>query len=113
MTFQVNLVPRAAEDVDEILGWIRRRSPSGAETWKRRWMAVLDDLARSADRASLAAESDDHREPIRQILFKTRRGRFYRALFVIRGNLVYVIHVRGPGQNLLSVDELRATLPDE
>lgn len=45
----------------------------------------------------LAAEADHFDESLRQVLFKTRRGRAYRALFVIRGRVVHVLcHSRKP-----------------
>jgi len=44
---------------------------------------------------------------IRQVTFKTRRGRMYRLLFEIRGAEIIVLHVRGPGQRLLGKDDIR------
>jgi hypothetical protein len=44
-------------------------------------------------------------------MFKTRHGRTYRLLYVVRGDLIYLLHVRGPGQDLMGDDEVR--LPDE
>jgi hypothetical protein len=41
------------------------------------------------------------------VIFKTRRGRAYRALFLIRGDVVFVLHVRGPGQRPLEPGELK------
>ena len=52
-------------------------------------------------------EDEDHEEEIRHILFKTRRGKTYRAIFIIRTDTVFVLHVRGPGQDLIAPDELR------
>ncbi len=54
-----------------------------------------------------APESEYVVEEIRQFFFKTRRGLRYRALFSISGVKIYVLHVRGPGQELLGPDELR------
>jgi plasmid stabilization system protein ParE len=103
MSFHVRTTDTALDDVRGILRWIAERSPSGAEAWYRRWREVLTDLQKRADVYGLAPENEDHPELIRHILFKTRRGRTYRALFVVRD---LILHVRGPGQRLLRPDEL-------
>jgi plasmid stabilization system protein ParE len=106
MKFRVSLTTSAKQNVRGILRWIQERSRSGAEAWYRRWQRVLNDLGQSADTFGAAAEDDDHDETIRQVVFKTHRGLPYRALFVVRGPNVFVLHVRGPGQDLMSPDEI-------
>ena len=110
MNFDVSLSDGAAADILAILKWIDDRSRPGASTWLRKWDEVLQSIRARADHFGPAPESYEYREAIRQVVFKTRRGRPYRALFVIREMHVYVLHVRGPGQNVLSSDEIR--LPD-
>jgi plasmid stabilization system protein ParE len=107
MTFHVNLSHAATADVRAILRWIAERSPQGSEAWYRRWLEVLDSLKQRADEFALAPESQQYPEPIRQVIFKTKHGRPYRAVFTIRDADVFVLHVRGPGQRLLKPDELR------
>ena len=51
-------------------------------------------------------EADDFGIDLRQSLFRTRRGRLYRLLFVIRGDVVHLAAVRGPGQEMVSADDL-------
>lgn len=101
MTFQVVIVRKAEQDVEAIVGWIRRRSPAGALACRRAWNEALDLLERSADRCSLAAESRRYPLPLLQKLFKTRHGRRYRILLTVQGNVAFILRVRGPGQNLL------------
>lgn len=110
MTYHVELTLQAEQDIDHILDWLRRRSPQGAATWFRRWNQVLADLSKNASSCRLAPENDDHDDEIRNLVFNTRRGKKYRALFVIRENVVFVTNVRGPGQDLVAPDELK--LPD-
>jgi hypothetical protein len=55
----------------------------------------------------LAVESEHVDAEIREVLFKTRRGLVYRLLFTIRQSHVFVLHVRGPGQDWIGSDELR------
>lgn len=107
MIFQVFVTYGAKSDVRLILQWISKRSRTGAQTWYRRWVQVLGELSETADHCAVAPESEDYHEVIRQVIFKTRRGRPYRALFVIRNRDVFVLHVRGPGQDLLSPDQIR------
>lgn len=111
MNFQVILLPQAERDVAAILAWLHDRSPQGAAAWYRSWMATIESLETTAGGCGRAPEDKDHEATIRQILFKTRRGRPYRALFAIRAATVYVLHVRGSGQNVLNHDELQ--LPGE
>lgn len=106
MSFRVDLTYRAERDVDHILSYLTKRSPQGATTWADRWDEVLSDLATNARQKSLAPENDDHDEVLHHVVFKTRHGRKYRAIFVIRGNLVFVPHVRGPGQDRVPPDEM-------
>lgn len=107
MKRNVVLLPAAEADVGHIFAWIHQRSPEGAATWYRRWLEVIDKLELSADGLAAAPEDADHPARIQQILFKTHRGKTYRALFTICGDTVYVLHVRGPGQDLMSADALQ------
>ena len=45
---------------------------------------------------------------VRHMTFKTRRGRPYRLLFTLADREARVLHVRGPGQDLVSADELNS-----
>lgn len=78
----------------------------GAVNWAREFNKALDSLKHNPARG-LAPESVDHDEPIREKLFKTRQGLSYRILFVVRGQRVFVLHIRGPGQDLILPDEMR------
>lgn len=110
MTFDVVHLPQAEADLDEILAWLHERSPTGAATWFRRWLEVEDLLRRRPASQALAPENSDHEEEIRNVIFKTRRGKKYRCLFLIREETVYVLHIRGPGQDLVAPDHL--PIPD-
>ena len=107
MSFDVSVTEGSADDIREILQWIDDRSRPGAISWLGEWRRLLHSIRARADHFGLAPESHDHPEPIRQALFKTRRGRSYRALFVIRDINVFVLHVRGPGQDVLRSGEIR------
>jgi hypothetical protein len=40
------------------------------------------------------------------MLFGTRRGRTYRVLFVIRGDVVQILCVRGPGERPVKPEDI-------
>lgn len=108
MSFRVSVTTGAQSDVRLILHWLSERSRAGAEAWYRRWLETLHYLRQRAGSSPEAPESEDHAEVIRQVLFKTRRGRFYRALFILRDCDVFVLHVRGPGQDTLRPEDIRS-----
>jgi hypothetical protein len=59
-----------------------------------------------AANCGLAPENGYGDAEIRDLVFKTRRGKQYRILFTICGDVVFVRHVRGFGQDLVSPDDL-------
>ena len=104
MNRRVILQPTAIRDIDDIITFLVDRSPAGAERWCDRWDEVIATLADDASKFAPAQESERHGGNIRQVMFRTRYGRVYRALFVIEDDTVHVLHVRGPGQDLLPPD---------
>lgn len=109
MTYSVIVQPAAECEFDVLYSFIEKRSRRGANSWANAYFQMLRAIKNNPEGYSLAPESSLHEEDIRQAVFRTRRGLPYRALFLIRKNVVRVIHLRGPGQDNLSVDEL--TLP--
>lgn len=107
MTYRVRIIPQAERDIDRLFLWIAKRAPEGAATWYRRLQEVLESLRTSPLSGSLAPEHLHLQREIRDLNFKTRRGRMYRLLYEVQGNEVLVLHGRGPGQRLLNEDEVR------
>lgn len=91
-------LPKARQDKDSIFRWLEERSPTGALAWLDAYDLLVDSLKQDAATFGLALESVDCEFEIRQALFKTRRGRVYRALFFIEGGDVFIARVRDPGQ---------------
>ena len=58
------------------------------------------------DGYGLAPEDEFTDAKLQQFLFKTRRGRTYRGVFVVVDNEVRILRIRGPGQPPLEADEL-------
>ena len=107
MNYELLLTRETEKEVDRTIAYLANRSPQGAAAWCEQWENVLSELKRNPLQHALAPESAKYDVEIRQILFKTRRGLKYRALFTVVGRGVYVIHLRGPRQNLLRRDQLR------
>jgi hypothetical protein len=105
MKFTVYELPKAKFDKDHISKWLFERSPQGAANWLNAYDEMVERLQREADTLAVAQENNDLDLEVREILFKTERGRRYRAVFHVDGANVYILRVRGPGQSPIS-DEL-------
>lgn len=106
MTYVVRTLSRATSDAQQIYDWIQENSPEGALRWWTAFREACRSLSENPERHSVAAEAEHSDADIRQLLFKTRRGRHYRLLYVIDDGEVCVLRVRGPGQPDLTPDEL-------
>jgi plasmid stabilization system protein ParE len=107
MNYELLLTRETEASVEQIIDYLAKRSPQGAVSWCEQWENVLAALKLNPLQHGLAPESAEYAAEIRQILFKTRRGRKYRALFTVVGRGVYVVDLRGPSQNLLRRSRLR------
>jgi plasmid stabilization system protein ParE len=108
MRFIVRVLGRAQADVLDCYAYLADRSPQGAANWFNRFAETRDRLSRDPARRPVAAESRFVDYEIREVLFKTRRGKPYRILFTIVGDEVRVLRVRGPGQDDLREDDFGA-----
>jgi plasmid stabilization system protein ParE len=107
MSFAVHTLRAAERDCNRVLEHIAERSKTGAIAWAKAFDQALAYLEQTADSCPLAAENEHVEFEVREILFKTRRGLYYRALFTIREERAIILHVRGPGQDLLDSMEIR------
>jgi plasmid stabilization system protein ParE len=106
MPYVVRILSRAKFDAQQIYDWIKDRSPEGAVRWWTAFRDACHSLKQNPERQSLAIEAEQTGRDLRQLLFKTRRGRYYRLVYVIAGEEVHVLRVRGPGQPDLTPGEL-------
>ena len=106
MKYQVFALRRAEADVRHIARWIAKRSPQGAISWLDSYEQMIQWLAQHADSCPSALEDADCQPALKQVLFATRRGHAYRAVFTIVGDQARILRVRGPGQPPLNEDEL-------
>lgn len=110
MRFRVEISRESEQNATAIFEWIEGRSSDGARRWWEAFTTVLESLTKHPESFALAPEADAFDEAIRDAIFKTRHGRLYRLLFVIRGSTVHVVTVRGAGQDLVSPDDI--SLPE-
>lgn len=103
----VIITARAERDADQIYAWIARRSADGASKWYAAFCKMLQDLQQDPARKAQAPEAADLGLDVRQALFKTRYGYTYRALYTLVGDIVYVIAVRGAGEEPVTLDDDR------
>lgn len=109
MTFSVRELQKAKADKRRIFEWIHQRSRSGAIAWLAAYDRMIDSLKANADTCAEAYESADLERDVRQALFKTRRGRVFRALFVIESAEVLILRIRSAGQRPLDSDDVGTT----
>ena len=109
MSHRLVIMPRAERDVEKILIFLKRHSRDGAQRWFSAFETVLQRLREAPTSYGFAPEDGMGGYQLHQVLFKTRRGRTYRAVFTIRDNTIFILRVRGPGQAPLTADELPPT----
>lgn len=107
MSYKVYELPKAKADKRSIVEWIHDRAPAGAAAWLDAYDRAVEQLKKRANAYGQAHENPDLERDVRQILFKTRHGRIYRALFIIEENDVFILRVRGPGQAPVKPSDLR------
>jgi plasmid stabilization system protein ParE len=103
--FSVVVEPPAATDIEAAYLYLHERAPAAAARWLARLQRAIENLSILPSRCGIARESKEFAEPIRQLLYGKRGGR-YRVLFVIRGQTVHVIHVRHGARDELRSGEL-------
>lgn len=77
----------------------------GAARWLEAFEQAVGRLERLPLSYGLAPESAYAPHELRQIMFKTRRGHVYRAVYFVDGDVVKITHVRGPRQRLIPASE--------
>ena len=107
MSFTVRELPKARADKRHIFEWLLNRSRPGAAAWLAAYDHAVDRLKSNATSHAEADENSELEADTKQALFKTRRGRIYRILFLIESSGVYILRVRGPGQAPIGQADLK------
>jgi hypothetical protein len=106
MRFSVRELRTAKADKRQIFEWLYGQSRAGASAWLAAYDAMIERLENGADTFGEACENADLDMDVKQALFKTRKGRISRALFIVEAYEVFVIRVRGPGQAPVSPTDI-------
>ncbi len=108
MSHRVSVHSKAVSDVETIADYIAERSVQGMYSWLDAYQRMQTELSESPFAHGLAPEDAVLQRGLRQILFSTRTGLTYRALFIVDGESITILRVRGPGQEILTSDDLPA-----
>jgi plasmid stabilization system protein ParE len=106
MTYRVEPTAQAEADIDRIFAWLSERSHEGARRWYESFWESAERLETFPLSCGLAPENDEFDYEVRHTLFGTKKGRTYRALFVITGDVVRILCVRGPGERLVKPNDI-------
>lgn len=92
MKYRVEVTATARSDAEAAYLRLAERTVH-ADGWFNGLVDAVEGVAELPTRWPLARESGEFDEPIRQLLYG-KRPHIYRVLFIIRGERVYVLHVR-------------------
>ena len=109
MIREVFITSRAQRQLAEsALWWAENRDVPQAARWLQGFELAITELAQDAEKHSLSRENGlyDLPLPVRQLLYGVGRKPSHRAVFEIRGSIVYVVAVRHLAQKDLTQDEL-------
>lgn len=106
MSFRVYELELAKQDVRDIFDWLLARSPDGAAAWLDAYDAAILNLGVRAPAHAKALEAEALGVDLRLVLFNTKHGGVYRAVFRVLDNDVFILRVRGPGQPTLVAGEV-------
>ena len=112
MNYRIELTRAAKADRTSCFDFINARNPEGAIAWLAAFEDAVEALLTEPHYGE-APESQHHDETIRQKMFKTRHGRTYRILYLVREKVIYLLHVRGPGQDTMPRNEIRLPEADD
>ena len=91
--YQVIILASAERDIGEAYEWLAGQDESAAIRWYNRLLEAVTSLDTFPERCPLAPESKFFPVEVREI-FHGRRRHKYRVLFTVKGDRVYVLHVR-------------------
>jgi plasmid stabilization system protein ParE len=105
MKFSIIVTATAKREADEAFVWLRERTEVYAIEWFNGLVDAVEELSEFPSRWPIAREPEIHGQKIRQMLYG-RRPHIYRVLFLIRDNVVYVLHIRHGARRALRLDEI-------
>jgi plasmid stabilization system protein ParE len=97
---------RAEQDIQQIYDWLAERSVAGAAAWYAVLREVVASIARNPRSYGAARESYRLRRPLREAIVRTKKGRAFRAIFLMKEDEVILVRVRSADQNALDASDL-------
>lgn len=98
MTYRIVVAPAATREALRIFNRLKEKSFQGAGDWYQAYRSAIVSLIDNPERWPVAEDRPRKGRVVRQLIFKTKRGRRYRLLFAIDGDAVLILHTRAPGQ---------------
>lgn len=106
MQYRVMLTDKAEADVESVLKWFSdQRATDAGGRWFAQLMTRLDTLEQHPQRCSMAAESEELGEEIRELLVGRRRYK-YRLLFRITVKMVQILRVWHSSRDAITREEI-------
>lgn len=105
MKYSVRVTASAQADIDAAYAWLARRTLH-ADSWLHKLEGAIEGLTAFPTRCPLARESREFDEPVRQLLYG-KSPHVYRVLFIVRSDVVYVLHVRHGARRTLAGSEVK------
>ena len=94
MTYRVKLTGKARRDLNNIFEWLTAQHAGEAGLrWFFRLEEAIESLSDMPQRCGVAPETARFPFEVRQLVYG-RKPHFYRVLFVIEADTVWVLHVR-------------------
>lgn len=107
MSYSVRILSLAKKDRRSLFQYLDKLSPQGAEAWETSYESGLLRLEDNPYQFGLAPEDSAFDFPLRQMLFQTKSGKPYRAIFRIDNQVVTILRIRGHGQSEVRKNDLR------
>jgi plasmid stabilization system protein ParE len=107
MKYHVRLANDALQDYDALLTYIKNQSPAGAKAWGTAFDDAMTRIEANPLLCGLIPERRRLLVQYREAFFKTRKGRRYRIIFSLEENIVWILYIRGPGQDFIDREPLR------
>jgi plasmid stabilization system protein ParE len=107
MSYRVEPTARAEADLERLYDSLAEMDPDVAVRWYDAFLRATERLRQNPFTCGLAFENDEFDEELHHLLFGTRRGKTYRALFVVRDDVVFILCVRAPGQKPVRPEDLQ------
>ncbi len=101
MSYQLHIHPLAEMDAEEIANYIAEHSIQGMLNWLDAYEDAQARITESPLAYGLIPDKVTGRDNYHQVLFKTKYGDRYRAVYLVEGETVHLLRVRGKGQKLL------------